>query len=119
MQVTVGAEFGGQGADLITTRLLGRPDGLPMLLMEGQLTGTLRRGGVRDLRALVITDTGLNVMDALDERAEVVLGIVEQALTGDDPVADVAGETQIRQLTDQFQGHPWVAKQAGAVGFEG
>ena len=79
-----------------------------MLLMEGKLFAVFGGGGVWNLWPLVITDAGLNVVNAFDEGAEVVFGIIEQALAGDDPMTDVAGEAQVRQLTNQFEGDPRV-----------
>ena len=119
MQIAVGTELGCQRADLIAAEFLGAPDGLPMLLMEGQRWAVLGGGGVGHWRPLVITDPGLNVVNAFDEGAEVVERIIEQALAGDDPMTDVTGEAQVRQLTNQLEGDPRVEQRASAMGFKG
>ncbi|MNC31045.1 hypothetical protein D3C75_793520 [compost metagenome] len=73
---------------------------------------------MRNLRALVVTDPGLDMVNPLDESAQVIGRVIQQALAGHDPVADVTGEQQIGQLPDQLQGHPGVEQRTRTVGFE-
>ncbi|MOA32001.1 hypothetical protein D3C78_1531890 [compost metagenome] len=96
MQVAVGAEFRGQGADLIAAGLLRAPDAFPVLLVEGEFFGEFRGCRVRHLWALVITDPGLNMVNALNECTQVIGRVVQQAFAGHHPMADVTGEQQIR-----------------------
>src|SRR5689334_18939681 len=100
MQVAVGAEFRGQGADLVTTGLLRAPDAFPVLLMESQFLCILGSRRVRNLRSLVITNPGLDMVNPLNESAQVIGRVIQQTLAGHDPMADVTGEQQIGQLPD-------------------
>ncbi|MOA30470.1 hypothetical protein D3C78_1515610 [compost metagenome] len=111
MQVAVGAEFRGQGADLVTAGLLRAPDAFPVLLVEGQFPCIFGSRRVRNLRALVVTDPGLDMVNPLDESAQVIGRVIQQALAGHDPMADVTGEQQLGQLPDQLQGHPGVEQR--------
>lgn len=71
MQIAVGAELRCQRADLVPAFFLGSPDGLPMLLMEGQRLAVLGGGGVGNLRSLVIADSGLDMVNTLDRKSVV------------------------------------------------
>ena len=57
-------------------------------------------------------------MHAVDKGAEVIAGVIQQALTDHHPVADVGGKAQLGELLNDLQGEPRAVQRGGAMGFK-
>ena len=118
MQIAVGAKLGRQRGVLIPTPALRAPDLLPEALLKLQRSPIFRRGRMGHLRPLVITGAGLNVVHAVDKGAEIIAGVIQQPFTHHNPVADIGGKPQLRQLLDNLESQPRAIQRGGAMGFK-
>jgi hypothetical protein len=83
--------------------------------MGGKCGGMFRRARVRDLRPLIVADARLDVVGVFcGEREDFRFLIEDEALADDAPVAEVAGDAQIRQLDEQIASEPRAVCRAAA-----
>ena len=118
MQVAIGAKFRRKRGVLVAAPALRLPDLFPEALLKPQGRPIFRRGGVRHLRPLVVPGAGLNMVDPFDKGAEVIAGVIQQAFAYHDPVADIGGKAQLRQLLNYLQRQPRAIQRRGAMGFK-
>jgi hypothetical protein len=58
------------------------------------------------------------MVNPFDKSAEVIAGVIQQAFAYHDPVADIGGKAQLRQLLNDLQRQPRAIQRRGAMGFK-
>lgn len=118
MQIAIGTKLRGQRGVLVAAPALRLPDLLPEALLKPQGRLIFRRGRVWHLRPLVVSGAGLNMVDPFDKGVEVIVRVIQQAFADHDPVADIGGKAQLRQLLNNLQRQPRAIQRGGAMGFK-